>query len=83
MKTRAGALLLVLAVSASGCSAYRSFTFSGPEGKTCLSKCEKARWTCRDRCGSDAVCSNDCEEAAEACRKSCPAISVTEPETTY
>ena len=83
MKRIASAWFLALAALLAGCSAYRGFSYSSPEGKTCLSKCEKARWTCRDRCGSDAVCSNDCEEAAEACRKSCPAISVTEPETAH
>jgi len=83
MKRIARALFLALAALMAGCSAYRGFSYSSPEGKTCLNKCEKARWTCRDRCGSNTVCSDDCEEAAKACRKSCPEISATEPENTY
>ena len=83
MKRVVSALFLALAVFRAGCSAYRGFSYSSPEGKTCLNKCEKVRWTCRDRCGSNTVCSDDCEEAAKACRKSCPEISVTEPENTY
>ena len=83
MKRIARALFLALAALMAGCSAYRGFSYSSPEGKTCLNKCEKARWTCGDRCGSNTVCSDDCEEAAKACRKSCPEISVTEPDNTY
>jgi hypothetical protein len=83
MKRIASALFLALAASLSGCSAYRGFSHSSPEGQTCLSKCEKVRWTCRDRCGSDTICSDDCEKAAKACRKSCPETSVIAPETTY
>lgn len=79
MKTAAYALILTLAASATGCSAYRSYTYSSPEGKTCLSMCEEDRWACRTRCGKDTVCLNDCEEAAAVCRKNCPAVSVEEP----
>ena len=83
MKRIAGALFLALAAFMAGCSAYRSFGYSSPEGKTCLTKCENARWACRERCGSGTVCLDDCEEAARSCRKNCPEISVTAPETTY
>ena len=41
MKRIASALFLALA--ASGCSAYRGFSRSNPEGMTCLTKCENAR----------------------------------------
>jgi hypothetical protein len=81
MKTIARALFLVLVVCATGCSAYRSFTYSSPEGKTCLSKCENARWDCRSRCGESTVCLNDCEDEAKGCRKNCPAVSADEPES--
>ena len=83
MKTIASALLLALAVLAAGCAAYTSFSYGSPEGKTCLTKCESARWECRTRCGADTVCLNDCEDEAETCRKNCPAISVEEPDRTY
>ena len=83
MKTIAIALFLAPAVFASGCSAYRNFTYSSPEGKTCLAKCESARWECRTRCGEEPVCLSDCEEEARSCRKNCPAISVEEPAKTY
>jgi hypothetical protein len=84
MKRIASAVFLALAAFMVGCSAYRGFSYSHPEGATCLTKCENARWACRPRCGSDdAVCLDDCEEAAKTCRKSCPAISVTEPENNY
>jgi hypothetical protein len=83
MKEIASALFFALSVFATGCSAYRSYTYSSPEGKTCLSKCESARWECRTRCGAEAVCLDDCEEEAKNCRKNCPAVSVEEPDWTY
>jgi hypothetical protein len=83
MKRMVSALFLALAAFMAGCSAYRSFSYSSPDGKTCLTKCENTRWTCRSRCGSDTVCLDDCEDAAKTCRKNCPEISVMEPETTY
>lgn len=83
MKRIVGALLLALAAGATGCASYRSYTYSGPEAATCLSKCEDARWECRNRCGADAVCQKDCDEAAKNCRKHCPAFSVQEPEPIY
>jgi hypothetical protein len=84
MKTLASALFLALTIgSMTGCSAYRSFTYSSPEGKTCLSKCENARWACKDKCGADAVCAEDCERAAKACRKNCPEVSTVQPDSTY
>ncbi len=83
MKRIASALFLALAAFMAGCSAYRSFSYSSPEGKTCLTKCENARWKCKERCGMDNLCLNDCEEAAKSCRKSCPEISVTQPESGY
>jgi hypothetical protein len=83
MKRVASALFLALAALTAGCSAYRYFSYSSPEGKTCLTKCDNARWSCRSRCGSDSVCLDDCEEAAKACRKNCPEISAVEPQSTY
>lgn len=83
MRTIAGALLLSLALVATGCSWYRSFTYGSPEGKTCLGKCEEARWDCRARCGASTNCLQDCEDEAKACRKTCPAVSAEEPEGTH
>ena len=83
MKTIAIVLFLAPTVFMAGCSAYRSFTYSSPEGKTCLTKCENARWACKDRCGADTICADDCERTAKACRKSCPEISTVEPDNTY
>jgi hypothetical protein len=83
MKTVASALFLALMVVATGCSAYRNFTYSSPEGKTCLAKCENARWDCRTRCAGETVCLHDCEEEAKTCKKNCPAISVEEPDRSY
>jgi hypothetical protein len=83
MKTIASALFFVLTVFLAGCSAYRSFTYSTPEGKTCLSKCENARWACKDRCGADTICAEDCEKTAQTCRKACPEISPVAPDKTY
>jgi hypothetical protein len=83
MKTVASALFLTLTICLSGCSAYRSYTYSSPEGKTCLSKCENARWACKEKCGADTVCAEDCEKAAKTCRKSCPEISTVQPDSTY
>lgn len=83
MKKISSAWFLAVAVFATGCSAYRNYTYSGPEGATCLSKCENARWECRARCGTDTVCLKDCDAAAKSCRKNCPAVSVEEPEWTY
>jgi len=80
MKTIASALFLILTTFMGGCSAYQSFTYSSPDGKTCLSKCENARWTCKERCGTDTVCIGDCEQTAKACRDRCPAISMDEPD---
>jgi len=83
MRRITSARFLALAALLAGCSAFRSYGQSSPEGKTCLTKCENARWECRSRCGSDAVCLEDCEEVAKACRKNCPEISALEPENTY
>jgi len=83
MKTIARALFLTLTIGMSGCSMYRNYTYSSPEGKTCLSKCESARWACKDPCGTDSICAADCEEAAKACRKGCPEISTVEPDKNY
>jgi hypothetical protein len=83
MKTIAGVLFLTLTVFMAGCSAYRSYTYSGPEGMTCLSKCENARWACKSGCGADAKCEADCEKTAKTCRDSCPEISTVEPDKEY
>ena len=83
MKTIARSLLLILAVFMAGCSVYKNFTYSSPEGKACLSKCENSRWECKSRCGTDTVCADDCEKAAKTCRESCPEISTIEPDNTY
>ena len=83
MKTIANVLLLILTIFMAGCSAYKSFTYASPEGKTCLSKCENARWACKDRCGADTICADDCEKTAKMCRKNCPEISTVEPDNTY
>ena len=82
MKRIVGVLFLALAAFVAGCSAYRSYSYSSPEGTTCMTKCENSRWACRDRCASNTLCLDDCEEVAKLCRKNCPAISVTQPETT-
>ena len=83
MKIIASALFLTLTVFMAGCSAYRSYTYSSPEGKTCMSKCENARWACKSRCGTDTICADDCEKTAKTCRESCPEISTMEPDNTY
>jgi len=83
MKTVACALCLALLIGMVGCSAYQSYTYSSPDGKTCLSKCENARWTCKERCGADKVCAGDCEATAKTCRDRCPAISLDEPDNRY
>ena len=83
MKTIASVLFLTLAVFMAGCSAYRSFSYSSPEGKTCLSKCENARWACKEQCGAETICADDCEKTAKTCRKRCPEISTVEPDKTY
>lgn len=83
MRRVASALFLALTAALAGCSAYRSYTYSSPEGKTCLNKCEDAMWACKARCGKDVVCVEDCEKAAKTCRKSCPEISIVEPNDPY
>jgi hypothetical protein len=83
MKTIASALFLALTVSMAGCSAYKSFTYGSPDGKTCLAKCENARWACKDRCAGDTICAEDCENTAKSCRESCPEISTIEPDDTF
>ena len=79
MKKIASTLLLILSVFMVGCSAYKSFTYSSPEGNTCMSKCENARWACKSGCGADTICADDCEKTAKSCRESCPEISTMEP----
>jgi len=83
MKMIAIALSLTLTATLAGCSAYKSFTYSSPDGRTCLSKCENARWECKSKCGTDTLCADDCEKTAKTCRDGCPQISAVEPENTY
>lgn len=83
MKAIALASLLSVAALTAGCSAFKSFSYSTPEGQTCLGMCEKARWDCRSPCGTNAVCLSDCEETAKACRKQCPPTTGVDPDSLY
>lgn len=70
---------LLLAVSASGCAANKSYEWRSDQGEqvqACMYSCNTSKYKCYADCGFGMRCEMGCDEIYNSCLSACPGLTI-------